>query len=185
MVKKNSYGEYIFCDYPEFTPNLSPKEIFHMGAFGGTYWREIYSNVNKKWYKNQHKKYPKSWWSGLLDINLTLPYNQYDKTLNLYGVKVGTTLTYWESSGWIDKLHPYGWVQWYCDFFMGKRSYDDQRQIYRWLRLAGPNGRFRKSLINEIYKKKGNYDDYSISPAKRQTLLHWGYELTLCDYNNS
>ena len=55
---------------------------------------------------------------------------------------------------------------------------DDQRQIHRWLRLAGPNGRFRKSLINEIYKKKSNYDNYNISPAKRQTLLHWGYQIT-------
>ena len=28
------------------------------------------------------------------------------------------------------------------------------------------------------------YNDYSVSPKIRQTLLHWGYELTLKDYNN-
>jgi len=183
MVKKNSYGEYIFPDYPEFKPNLSPKMIFQAGSFGGTYWREIYSNVTKKWYKTQHKKYPKSWWLGLSDEYLTLPFKEYDKSINLYGVKVGSTLEYWEESGWIDKQHPYGWVQWYCDFFMGKRSYDDERQINRWLKLAGRNGRFRRALINEIKRKNRKYDDYEISPAKRQTLLHWGYELTSRDFN--
>ena len=131
MVKKNSYGEYIFSDYLEFKPNLSPKMIFQNGSFGGTYWREIYSDVTIKWYKNQHKKYPKSWWLGLSGDNLTLPFEEYNKSINLYGVKVGSTLEYWEESGWIDKLHPYGWIQWYCDFFMGERSYDDERQINR------------------------------------------------------
>jgi len=184
MVNKNKLGEYIFTDYPEFKPNLSPKEIFQSGAFGGTYWREIYSNVNKSWYKNQHKKYPGSWWSGLTDNHLTLPYDDYDKSINLYGVKVGSSLEEWEHSGWIEKTHPYGWVQWYCDFYIGERSYDDNRQIGRWLRLAGKKGRFRRGLINEIKRKKSKYNNYEISPAKRQTLLHWGYELTLYDFKD-
>ena len=29
-----------FSDYPEFKPNLTPKEIFQMGSFGGTYYRQ-------------------------------------------------------------------------------------------------------------------------------------------------
>lgn len=184
MVKQNKYGEYIFVDYPEFTPNLSPKKIFQAGSFGGTYWREIYSKVNKQWYKNQHKKYPKSWWAGLSNEYLTLPYEKYNKSINLYNIKVGSTLEQWEDSGWIEPTHPYGWMHWYCDFYIGKRSHDDNRQIKRWLKLAGPNGRFKRALINEIYKKNGKYNDYEISPAKRQTLLHWGYELTLHDFNN-
>ena len=55
MVKRNVLHEYIFDDYPDFKPNLSPSEIFHAGAFGGTYWRKIYSNITKKHYENQHK----------------------------------------------------------------------------------------------------------------------------------
>ena len=58
MVKRNKYSEYIFSDYPNFKPNLSPSEIFHEGAFGGTYWRKIYSTVNKQYYENQHKNIP-------------------------------------------------------------------------------------------------------------------------------
>jgi len=38
-------------------------------------------------------------------------------------------------------------------------------------------------LINLIKKKNAEYNDYTISPKIRQTLLHWGYELTSRDFN--
>ena len=33
-----------------FNPNKTPIEIKE-GAFGGTYFRDIYSGINEKWYK--------------------------------------------------------------------------------------------------------------------------------------
>ena len=51
-----------FEDYPEFRPNLSPRDIFMLGSFGGTYWRPIYSSITNRNYVNMHKKLPKSWW---------------------------------------------------------------------------------------------------------------------------
>ena len=42
-----------FKEHPEFKPNLSPHEILKMGAFGGTYFRPIYSSVTKKHYKSE------------------------------------------------------------------------------------------------------------------------------------
>lgn len=181
--KRNSDKTYFFKDHPEFDPNLSPSEIFHLGSFGGTYWRPIYSRVTKKHYKDQHKKYPPSWWRGLSENQLTNSWGNYDVSLNKYGKKVGTTLQFWEDKGWIKASHPYGWIQWYCDFFMGKRSDDDKRQIDRWLGLAGDNGRFRKWLVTQISKKNGKYNDEHISPAIRQTLQHWGYVLTKADFD--
>lgn len=38
---RNRIGEFVFKDYPDFKPNLSPKQIFSLGTFGGTYWRPI------------------------------------------------------------------------------------------------------------------------------------------------
>ena len=35
----------------DFNPNKTAIEIIKEGLFGGTYFRDIYSNVNKKWYK--------------------------------------------------------------------------------------------------------------------------------------
>ena len=84
---------------------------------------------------------------------------------------------------WITENHPYGWVQWYCDFYNGKRSEDDKWQISRWKKTAGPNSRFRKQLINMLKKKRKKYNDFSISPKIRQTLQHWAYVLKKRDLN--
>ena len=37
-----------FKDYPEFRPNLTPRQMFLLGSFGGTYWRPITSKVTGK-----------------------------------------------------------------------------------------------------------------------------------------
>jgi hypothetical protein len=164
-----------FKDYPDFKPNLSPEDIFKMGSFGGTYWRRIYSKKNNKYYENEYKKYK---WLKNISLNyLTNEWKDYDVSINKYKVKVGTTLEFWEESNWIFK-NPYGWVQWYSDFYTGVRTEDDEKQIKRWMNTAGPNSRFRKNLINLIIKNKTKYNDYSISPKIRQTLQHWGYQLT-------
>ena len=180
---KNQSEKLIFDDYPEFTPNLTPKQIFELGSFGGTYWRPIKSKFFKKKLKNKHKKY--IWLNDIDHDKLTRPFDKYDKKINKYGVKVGTTLEFWEEKGWIDKKDPYGWVQWYCEFYSGRRSKDDERQISRWSKLAGSNGRFRKWLVTQILKKgtKDDWDNYNISPAIRQTLQHWGYKLTKKDFD--
>ena len=46
----------------DFTPN--PVDMIEKGAFGGTYFRDIYSRVNNKWYKSSWKKFEK-----LMDID--------------------------------------------------------------------------------------------------------------------
>lgn len=174
--KRESNGTIIFPDYPQFRPNKTPKEVFQMGAFGGTYWRPIHSGITNKEYKNVHKKY--TFLNSIPDSKMTLPYDEYNKKINKYGVKVGSTLQFWESRNWIRKNNVYGHMHWYCDFYNNKRGPDDEWQIKRWLGVAGPNGRFKKNLINQIKKAGKKYDDYSISPAIRQTLLHWYIEIT-------
>ena len=39
----------------DFNPNKTLIQIIKEGAFGGTYFRDAYSNINKKWYKNSWK----------------------------------------------------------------------------------------------------------------------------------
>lgn len=178
-VRKRN-GRIFFADYPEFTPNLSPSDIFRLGSFGGTYWRPIYSKVNQKHYKNVHKKY-KEWWKGIPESHLSSP--TYDNKVNKYNCKVGTSLEFWEGKHWITSYNPYGWVHWYCDFYRGRRCPDDERQIKRWQALAGPRGRFMRFLVTQIVKRGGNYKDGTISPKIRQVLQHWGYKLTKGDYD--
>lgn len=102
--------------------------------------------------------------------------------VNTYNVKCGGSLEMWESSGWIAKQDPYGWFQWYCRFYLGRRTDDDQRQISRWLKCAGDKGRWRNNLISKIVHSGCSYDNFGVSPVVRQTLQHWGYRLNKEDY---
>ena len=171
--------------HKQFKPNKSPKQVFKLGAFGGTYFRPIYSSVTDKKYTPSEamKGLPKQWFQGL-DMKTMVTSSTYDKKVNKYKVKCGSTLEAWESSGWIIPQDPYGWFQWYCRYSTGRRTDDDKRQIGRWLKLAGPNGRFRRTLMNKIIKNNTTYDDFTISPVIRQVLLHWGYQLTKKDLDN-
>ena len=92
---------------------------------------------------------------------------------------VGTSLRFWESKGWISKVDPCGWFQWYCRYWLGRRSSDDERQIRRWRAIFN---RFKSVLVKMIKNKGAKFDDYSVSPKIRQILLHWGHELVESDY---
>ena len=152
-----------------FSPNKTPVEIIKEGAFGGTYFRDIFSNINGKWYKNSWKEF-----NFLKDIDP----KYYDVEVNKYGVKCGTSLRFWENKRWINGQDPYGWFQWYCRYYLGRRSDDDKRQIKRFNAIVN---RFKDILAKIIKGKGAKFDDYSISPKIRQILLHWGYELVKSD----
>ena len=109
-----------FKDYPEFTPNLTPKQIFSLGSFidWGGYWRDIYSGVLEKRLSNQHKEF--KFLKDVPEHLLVNPEKDYKK-YNRYSVKAGSSLKDWESKDWIHEQDPYGWVQWYCRFYNGRR----------------------------------------------------------------
>ena len=41
----------------DFIPNITPIQIINEGGFGGTYFRDIYSGINGKWYHNSWKEF--------------------------------------------------------------------------------------------------------------------------------
>ena len=91
----------------DFKTNKSPEEVIKEGAFGGTYFRDTYSSVNDKWYKNS--------WKGFDFLkNVDKKYyasSYYDVGVNKYRVKCGTSLRFWQNNGWIKSTGPYGWFQ--------------------------------------------------------------------------
>jgi hypothetical protein len=180
IMERNSNRNLFFNEFPLFTPNLTPEEIFSRGSFGGTYWRPINSKFYSEKLENYHLKY--DWGKKLDRKKLVTPWTEYNKETNKYGVSCGSSLEEWENRNWINKFQPYGWVNWYCDFYLGERGEDDGWQVKRWIQTAGPESRFRKRLINMIKKKGSAYDDFTISPKIRQTLQHWGYELNRRDF---
>ena len=127
----------------DFRPNETPIEIIKEGAFDGTYFRDVYSNINKKWYTNSRKEFvqlknidAKFYASDCCDINV-----------NKYGVKCGTSLRFWENKGWINKIDSYGWFQWYFRYWLGRWLKDDKRQINKWKKIVS---RFRGKLAKMI-----------------------------------
>ena len=91
----------------DFSRNKTPTEIIKEGAFAGTYFRDVHSKINKKWYKNSWKEF-----THLKNIDAKIYVSDYyDIILNKYGVKCGTSLRFWQNKGWINKIDPYGWFQ--------------------------------------------------------------------------
>ncbi|VDI53279.1 Hypothetical predicted protein [Mytilus galloprovincialis] len=182
LPTRNKKGELVFEDVPELRPNMTPKEVLQAGSFGGTYFRPIKSSATGKSYSGEWKELPKDWLEGL-NIPRQVASGPYHENVNTYKVKCGGSLEMWEESGWIHKQDPYGWFQWYCRFYQGRRTADDERQIGRWLRCAGTTGRWRNNLISKCVRSGCGYDNHGVSPVVRQTLQHWGYKLNQEDFN--
>lgn len=184
LPRRNKHGELQFDDHPEFSPNLTPEEVLKNGSFGGTYFRTISSVVTGQTYRDAWKEFPKEWFEGL-DVPTQVASAKYRVNQNKYKVECGNDLDFWESSGWIKPVDPFGWFQWYCRFYLGRRCDDDTRQISRGNGVMGPKGRWRTSLSNKCINSgrplEEAVDDPSISPKVRQLLQHWGYQLTLKD----
>ena len=76
----------------DFGANITPVEVIKKGAFGGTYFGDIYSSINDKWYKDSWKEF-----DVLKGIDQKYYCsNYYELSVNKYGVKCGTSLRFWE-----------------------------------------------------------------------------------------
>lgn len=181
IPRKNKFGELVFKDHLDFKPNLTPKQVIQAGSFGGTYFRTILSGITGKMYVCAWKEFPPDWFNNL-DIEKYVTSQVISALINKYKIKAGGNLDMWESCGWITEIDPYGWFQWYCRFYLGRRTSDDLRQIKRWSSSCGPSGRFRVTLIRKIINAKTAYNDFNIGGVIRQGMQHWSYKLTKKDF---
>jgi len=95
----------VFSDYPQFTPNLTPKQMFQSGIFGGTYFGSIHSQVTWKEYTDAHKEFPTDRFAWVVVTDTT-----YDRKKNKYLVKCSTpSNTENKNDGFIHKIHMDGY----------------------------------------------------------------------------
>jgi hypothetical protein len=92
---------------------------------------------------------------------------RHDRRLNYFGVNASLPLSVWRRKGWIRPQDPRGWFQWYCRYYQGRRSADDERQIRRWRAIARHLSAIRKNC------EKG---DLECRRRQRQAALHWAYD---------
>ena len=138
---------------PRFTPELTPREMLALGVFGGVYLRDCVNEFPRDWFTRAKLQTP----------DLATP----DPRLNFFGVNASQPLSVWRAKGWIYHEDPRGWFQWYCRYYQGRRSPDDERQIKRW--------RSMRRHIAQI-KKHCQPGDHTCHPKQRQALLHWAYD---------
>ena len=77
----------------EFGAKKTAIEVIKEGAFGGTYFRDIYSGINGKLYKKSWKEFDQ-----LKNIDQKYNCSDYnDVSVNKYGAKCGTSSRLWEN----------------------------------------------------------------------------------------
>ena len=135
---------------PRFTPGLTPKQMLHLGVFGGKYMTDCRDEFPASWFKDAK-----------------LCAERHDPRLNYFGVNASQSLAVWRRMGWIRPQDPRGWFQWYCRYYMGRRTRDDARQIRRWRAIARHVTAIRKNC------EKG---DLECRKRQRQAALHWAYD---------
>ena len=79
----------------DFRANKTPIEVIKGGPPNGTYFRDIYSGANGKWYRKSLKESDEL---GDIDQKYYCS-NYYDVSVNKYGVKCGTSLRFWDNKG--------------------------------------------------------------------------------------
>jgi len=134
-----------------FKPDLTPKQMLELGVFGGLYMSD------------KPKEFPKDWW---VKAKLTTDKKRH-KELNFFKINASQSLVVWRAKGWINPQDPRGWFQWYCRYYLDRRTDDDERQIKRWLAM--------KRHITQI-KNNCRAGDIFCRPRQRQALLHWAYD---------
>ena len=135
---------------PDFRPQLTPKQMLQLGVFGGRYMTDC------------RREFPASWF-----VRAKLSPARRDARLNYFGVNASQSLAVWRRNGWIRPQDPRGWFQWYCRYYMGRRTADDARQIRRWRAMA------RHAVAIRKHCEAG---DLECRRRQRQALLHWAYD---------
>ncbi|KAL1304016.1 hypothetical protein AAFC00_000457 [Neodothiora populina] len=185
-------GTFHFDSHPTFLPNKSPAEMLAEGAFGGSYYRPLYSKSLRTTIEDDWKELPEAWLTNL-NVDTHLTSTTYDPEVNKFRVKCGQSIEEWEAAGWI--AHAYdvrGWFQWYTRFWMGRRCDDDDRQVGRWDRCAGRSGRWRRMLLKKYLQAgvrtvadEGMDDGEEVSPVMHQTCHQWAFEVRQQDLDDA
>ncbi|MBE6450668.1 MAG: hypothetical protein E7016_01745 [Alphaproteobacteria bacterium] len=135
---------------PDFTPELSPKQMLSLGVFEGHYLTDCQAEFPADWF---------------IEAKLSPLYP--DIKQNCFGVKSRLSLKIWQQKGWIIGPDVRGWFQWYCRYYMGRRLPSvDNIQIKRWKAF--------KRHYAQVYKNCLPFD-LDCRKKQRQALLQWAY----------
>ncbi|MDQ5971121.1 MAG: hypothetical protein QG566_67 [Patescibacteria group bacterium] len=135
-----------------FKPLLTPKEMLRLGVFGGYYFEVKTKDVPQE----------------IIKLANSSKTKKKDPKLNYFNVSASQSLSVWQKNGWINKVDPNGWFEWYIKYFYGRRlPKEDERQIKRWYKM--------RRHVTQV-KNNCRAGDTFCRPRQRQALLHWAYD---------
>lgn len=155
----------------KFKPDLNPVAMITLGVFGGIYFNDPKWLIDlPKEFRSFLRTQPENLWNNKIP----------DAKVNAYKVLAGTDQITWQKAEWIKTQDPRGWFQWYVNFYYGRKSEDDARQINRWISFKARH----MGMLNSHLSKKNlpNYDANKLYPVIRQGLLQWGVVSELVKY---
>ena len=136
--------------HPNFTPELSPKEMLEFGVFEGKYLTDCQNEFPADWFEK-------------VKFSPIVP----NPELNLFKIKSRQSLKVWQQKGWIIQPDPRGWFQWYCRYYFGRRiPVVDEIQIKRWNAFKRHRAQIEKNCFP---------NDLACRKKQRQALLQWAY----------
>lgn len=136
-------------DHPEFQPFYTPQQMLEMGVFEGKYLNSCRDEYPADWFEN----------TRLSDVP--------DPKMNYFGVKSRKQSAWWAERKLFHIQDPRGWFEWYCRFWMGRRTADDAQQIQRqWMMV--------RHHAQIMLHGRG---DMTHHKEQRQTLLQWSWNV--------
>ena len=136
-------------DHPEFQPFYTPKQMLEMGVFEGKYLNSCRDEYPADWFEN----------ARLSDVP--------DPKMNYFGVKSRKPSAWWAERNLFHIQDPRGWFEWYCRFWMGRRTADDARQIQRQRMMVRHHAQIMLHGRGDMTHRK----------KQRQTLLQWSWNV--------
>lgn len=155
VVKTKSGCDYVLTApvgqsyHDDFNPVFTPIEMLQMGVFEGKYLNDCVGEYPREFFESAK-------------VSLTSP----NENINYFQIKSRSPLSQWQEKGWINDQDPKGWFEWYCRYYLGRRTNDDDRQIKRWKAFARHAGQIKKNCPGDLSKRK----------RQRQALLQWSYD---------
>lgn len=134
-------------DHPEFTPFYTPQQMLAMGVFEGKYMNSCFDEFPKEW------------------LETAVLCDEPNPKANYFKKKSRKSTTWWNERNLINMQDPRGWFEWYCRFWMGRRTPDDARQIKRQRMMV----RHSAQVIKHGTALPTNRS------KQRQTLLQWSW----------
>lgn len=135
-----------------FKPGLTPKQMLKLGVFGGYYFEVKTKDIPVE----------------IMRLANISKIGKKDLKLNYFKVSASQPLAVWQKKGWINKVDPNGWFEWYIKYSEGRRlPKEDERQIKRWYMMRRHIGQITNNC---------RAGDTLCRPRQRQALLHWAYD---------